>query len=196
MDELSTPDLVHKPRDGSGEYRRTIDTVHRDAEAARLHARGHTYDQIATELGYVDRGHVWKAVRRVLVDTARTEGADILRQQMTAELQEIRREAWDDVTHPQCLVDRMGRQVLGPDGEPMPDRMQKATSLQVVLKALGQLATLRGVNAPKTSVHMGHADIDALMKMANEQIAQMDRERNTDRRRANAIAVTAEPPDE
>ena len=115
---------------------------------------------------------------------------------MTAELQEVRREAWADVTNPQCLVDRMGRQVLDDDGQPMPDRLQKATSLQVVLKALGQLATLRGVNAPKTSVHMGHADIDALMKMANEQIAEMSRERATDQRRANAIAVTAEPPDE
>ena len=67
MDEPDTPGLIHKPRDGNGDFRRTIDTVHRDAEAARLHARGHTYDQIATELGYVDRAHAWKAVRQSAV---------------------------------------------------------------------------------------------------------------------------------
>jgi hypothetical protein len=199
MTETPTSRLPNIARDGNGDFRRTIDTVTRDAEACRLHARGWTYERIAEHLHYASRGDAWRAVQRTLVDTARREGADVLRQMMQSELAEVRREAWEDVTHPQCLVDRMGRQVTDENGEPIPDRQQKAASMQVVLKALGQLATLRGLNAPKqstsASVSMGVGDIESLLKMAQDELVRMEKERGADQRRASTIAATVEAPD-
>lgn len=62
----TSTDLVG--RDHRGKYIRTIDTAERDAEAARLKARGWTYRQIASHLG-VDVAAAHKMVRRVLLET-------------------------------------------------------------------------------------------------------------------------------
>jgi hypothetical protein len=67
-------------RDGRGKFERTVDGVARDAKAARLRARGKTYEQIATELGYSDRSEAWRGVKRVLdgiVTEARDEAVKI-----------------------------------------------------------------------------------------------------------------------
>ena len=159
---------------------------------------GWTYDRIAAELGYADRGAAWKAIQRVLVETARTTGTETLRQQMLAEVAELPRVAWEDVTHPQPLVDRMGRVVRDEDGEPIADLQQKAASMQVILRALERLAKLRGLDAPKRSVSasMNVADIDAVVKMAREELARIENEHGEDERRANTIAATVEPPED
>lgn len=55
-------------RDHRGKYARTIETAERDAEAARMKARGFTYRQIAAHFG-VDVAAAHKMVRRVLMET-------------------------------------------------------------------------------------------------------------------------------
>ena len=189
-----------QPRDGNQRYRRVLDTVTRDAQAARDHARGATYEELAIRFGYSSRGDAWRGVQKVLVETARREGADILRQMLQAQLTEVFRESWADVLNPQPLVDRMGRPVLDANGQPQPDRIQKAASLKNVLAALAQLRALRGLDAPKsslrTSISMGLADIDAIMRAAQDELAKMDRERQADQRAANVIEATVDPPDE
>lgn len=50
-------------RDGKGKFTRTIDSAHRDARAAELHAQNWTYQAIADELG-IDRSNAIRAVQR------------------------------------------------------------------------------------------------------------------------------------
>lgn len=50
-------------RDGKGRYTRNITTVERDAQAARLHANGLNFRQIAAELG-IGVGTAYQAVER------------------------------------------------------------------------------------------------------------------------------------
>lgn len=65
-------------RDHRGKFARTINTAERDAEAARMRARGHTYRQIAIHLG-VDVAAAHEMVKRVLAETV-AEAADDVRQ--------------------------------------------------------------------------------------------------------------------
>jgi hypothetical protein len=55
-------------RSRTARFQRSITTVERDTEAARLLEQGHSYDEIAEELGFSSRGNAWRAVQRVLRD--------------------------------------------------------------------------------------------------------------------------------
>jgi hypothetical protein len=59
-----------QPRDGNHKFEYTLSAAERDAKAAELRAQGWTYPDIAKELGYYDRSHVWRqlqlAKKRVL----------------------------------------------------------------------------------------------------------------------------------
>ena len=65
-----------KPR-AAGKFVRTVESVERDAEAARLRSRGRTYSQIAEELGFCDKGAAHHAVARVF-DGFKVEARDLL----------------------------------------------------------------------------------------------------------------------
>jgi hypothetical protein len=206
MGETATPSGGNVPaRDGNGHYRRTVETAARDGEACRLHARGLSYDAIADELGYADGGNAWRAVQRGLAATAKTHGAEVLRAMMEAELAEVRRESWIDVSNPQPLVGRDGRPVLDSNGDPIPDRVQKAASLKNVLAANKQLSTLRGLDAAKRSVStstsvtvgvdMPIADIETQMQMLSIALDRRLKERERDEQRAKTISAQLEPPD-
>lgn len=55
-------------RDRNARFQRSITTVERDTEAARLLEQGLSYDEIAEELGFASRGNAYRAVQRVLRD--------------------------------------------------------------------------------------------------------------------------------
>lgn len=67
----------NQPRTGRGKFTRSIDTAQRDADAARLRARGLTYEQIANELGYADRKNAYNAVERALRATVEEPAAEV-----------------------------------------------------------------------------------------------------------------------
>lgn len=66
------------PRDGDGKWVRSIETAERDAEAARLRARGMSYRQIGAELG-MHHSSVADAVQRALRDTVAEPAEDVRR---------------------------------------------------------------------------------------------------------------------
>lgn len=65
-------------RNGRGRYERTIDTAERDALAAKLRARGHSYHEIGLELG-VTRSNAFLACERALADVIREPAEDLLK---------------------------------------------------------------------------------------------------------------------
>ncbi|MEH0657730.1 hypothetical protein QA860_08285 [Streptomyces stelliscabiei] len=65
-------------RNGKGRYERTVETAERDALAAKMRARGHTYHEIGLELG-VTRTNAQLACQRALADVVREPAEDLLK---------------------------------------------------------------------------------------------------------------------
>ena len=59
-----------------------------------LRTQGWTYDAIATELGYANRGRVYAVVRKAL-DTHEAEGVERLRELEVARLDRLQANLWD-----------------------------------------------------------------------------------------------------
>lgn len=67
-----------QPRSGKGRFEYTLTGAERDRDAAKLREQGLTYQAIADQLGFCDKGEAHHAVRRVLTATVR-EAGDALR---------------------------------------------------------------------------------------------------------------------
>lgn len=80
MEHMNNPNSDTPPtqaRNGNnGHFERNPATAERDAEAARLRTRGHSYRQIATQLG-IDVHTAHDAVKRVLKETVQEAGDDL-----------------------------------------------------------------------------------------------------------------------
>ena len=198
MTEPSTHSRVNPTRNGNGSYRRDLEHVERDAEACRLASMGWSYSKIAAELGYADKGAAYRGVQKVLVETARTQGTETLRQQQLAEMTELRRRMWEAVDSPPPAVDRLGRIVKDDDGNPVPDIQAQAAAAAVILRAAERISRLRGLDAARktAALNMNVADVGALLKMAEDEVERMGKERAEDSRQARLIAATVEPPGE
>ena len=72
--ESQPNDVSSRTRDGKGRYDRSIDTVERDAEAARLKAKSWSYQQIADHLG-ITKSSAFEAVQRAYAEVI-TEPAE------------------------------------------------------------------------------------------------------------------------
>ena len=101
-------------------FAQQLSTRTREAEALELRSQGKTYDQIAHELGFSNRGAAHKAVQRALLATIR-QPAEALRTLQIERLEEAFSVLWPmatDPAHPQHLravdstlsvMDRMNR---------------------------------------------------------------------------------------
>ncbi len=169
---MSTTGHANRTRDGKGRFRRGLANAERDGRAARLASQGWTYEAIAGELGYSDKGAAWRAVQNVLVETARAQGTEELRVQQLAELAELRRVMWRTVEDPPPLVDRMGRIVVDDDGVQVPDEQARAAAAMVVIRAGERAARLRGLDAPRRSVtaNLSLADLEAHLRVLRAEL--------------------------
>lgn len=67
----SPHDPTGRIRGGNGRFHRDPATITRDAQAATLRSQGHTYQQIADELGFGHKSDALTAVNRCINDIAR-----------------------------------------------------------------------------------------------------------------------------
>lgn len=148
MDEQ--PERIGITRDGKGKFTRTPQSARRDAAAADLKANGRTYQQIADELGYADRGEAWRGVKRALVDIVR-EPAERLIQTEAAELDTLYVEAIEILGRNHITVsngriitmaDETGREI------PLPDDGPKLVALNTAVKIRESYRKLYGLDAP------------------------------------------------
>ncbi|WP_225840304.1 hypothetical protein [Streptomyces sp. NK08204] len=138
---------AHNPygRDHKGQYTRTIEHAQRDAHAAELRAQGHTYQQIADELGIEKSGAI-RAVRRAIRDACAGPGKQLV------DLEVQRLEAmYDQVLdilerdHP---VVSHGRIVKDDAGMPLVDDEMKLKAIDRALRTRESFRKLLGLDAP------------------------------------------------
>lgn len=141
-------------RGGNGRFLRTTGSAQRDADAARLRDTGASFQAIAQELGYADKGEAWRGVQRALVAIVK-EPAEQLRAAEAAKLDELYVDALE-VLEREHLVVSHGDVVTGPDGRPLLDDGPKLAAIAQLLKVRESYRKLFGLDAAtKTEVTGG-----------------------------------------
>jgi len=145
MSAMPAGDPRRPSRNGKGRFTRDLAHAERDGRACLLISQGHTYEEVARELGYTDKGACWRAVQATLAETAAASGAAVLREQQLRELAELRRKMWQIIENSPPLVDRLGRPVTdGEDGDPVPDAHAQVEAAAAIIRANDRIAKLRG----------------------------------------------------
>lgn len=181
---MATSDQSHngaRSRDGKGRYVRGATTAQRDAEAVRLRADGHTYEQIAQQLGYSDRSRARRAIEAALTASLR-EPADELRQMELIRLDSLWLEAVK-VLHATHVTVSNGRVVMVErDGEPepVPDDAPVLQAIDRLLKIMERRSKLLGLDAPAKVEVMSLDRVDA-------EIERLERELGTQGSQPEAV---------
>lgn len=167
-------------RGRGGRFERTVDTAKRDAEAARLKAKGLSYSQIAEVMEYANSGGAYKAVARALAAVP-TESVNELRTVAVERLDEALRQVFGVISRRHVLVQH-GKVVLDPrTGEVMRDDAPLLAAVGLLLKIEERRSRLLGLDAP-ARVDMAVSDetnrtIEAILtEMRAEVEAEVRRE--------------------
>lgn len=186
--------MAGQSRDGKGKYIRTLPMAERDAEAARLRARGLSYQQIADRLGYTDKSNARRAIDTILRETVEEPAAQVRK----LELQRLD-ELWQralkvletdhlTVSHGKVIrrfvgyeMDDDGIERLDLDGKPIPiyvDVLDDGPKLQAIdrlLRIQERRAKLLGLDTPvraDVTVHQVDPTDIALAEMLREAEAK------------------------
>ncbi len=179
LDRLVTRKPTKPPVRARGKFIRTVETAKRDAEAARLRSRGHTYPQIAEALGYSDRGAAHHAVKRILDGIVVEAREDLIKLQLD-ELDMMTR-AVIDVLEARHYTVSDGRIVyLGdkddPDRRELLDDAPVLQAVAALLKIAERRARLLGLDAPKrVEVSDTTPDLDAAVRDLAAELAAAGR---------------------
>lgn len=146
-------------------------TAVRDAEALALRARGWTFDQIATEMGYSDRSAARKAVDRALAGAVR-ETAEEAKTLLLADLNAAKQAVWV-VLEANHLVISEGRIVKLGD-EPLPDDEPVLKAVDRLVKIDQELAKIYGAYAPAKHEVRTIDAIDARLLELADSVAALD----------------------
>lgn len=151
-----TPPYWERPRDGNGNFQRSIETVKRDAAAAQYLADhpGTTFRQLAERFGYYDRAQAWRGVQAAKRDVA-LPAVTKLRQIESEELDSLYVLAMEIIERNHVMVSH-GRIVYGDDGQPLSDDGPRMQAIQTALRIRESYRKLNGVDQPaKTEVSGG-----------------------------------------
>jgi hypothetical protein len=125
-------------------------TKRRDAEAAKLRVRGHTYQAIADQLGFASPGAAHDAVSRSLAESVRLP-FEQQRELALNQLDQLACKAWEVVQARHCVVS--AGKVMAEGGTPLPDPRPVLEALSVLVRIEERKARLLGLDAPrKTAV--------------------------------------------
>lgn len=141
----------HSPH--TGRFERTIENAQRDAAAAQLRAEGHTYQQIADQLGWNDKSDARKAVRRALREIVQGPAEKLLALHM--ERLETLYELALDIAERQHVVVSHGKIIRGDDGQPLIDSGPELAALREARSTLESFWTLTGIKKPAKVEHSG-----------------------------------------
>lgn len=133
-----------QPRDGNGQFLWDNTAVQRDADASRLKSEGRTYQQIADQLGYADRGCAWRGVQRARKAILR-EPAEHLIQVESARLDELYVAALDVLERDHVTVSH-GQVVCGDDGAPLLDDGPKLAAIRELRQIRESFRKLHGLD--------------------------------------------------
>ncbi len=140
-------------RGADGKYTRSPDTAERDAEAARLRARGWSYRRIASELK-ISPASAYEAVQRTLKAIVEEPAAEV--RQLELDRLDAMYDAAIKVLEAEHVTVSQGKVVML-DGEPLKDDAPVLRAIETLLKIQQRRAALLGLDA-KTQHDMGIAE--------------------------------------
>lgn len=130
-----------------GQYRKSLESYERDAEACKLYVAGKTYQQISDTLGYGSKGHAHTAVRRVLLETIK-EPAEEVRALLRARNEEIYVLA-REVALRDHYAHSNGKIIYDQNFKPVFDDMPKLSAMDRMHRSSVEIAKLTGVYSPQ-----------------------------------------------
>ncbi|TXJ78619.1 helix-turn-helix domain-containing protein [Streptomyces lavendulae] len=134
-----------RARNGKGQFSRTVEGAARDAEAARLHAQGWTYQAIARELG-IDKSSAIRAVQRAVREVVQGPAEEVLRLH-TSRLEYAYAKAVEIAEADHIMVSH-GKIVCDADGIPLRDHAPVLAALREARQTLESFRTMMGLNQP------------------------------------------------
>jgi hypothetical protein len=148
-------DYLERPRNGNGQFARSMDSVRRDAAAAEYLADnpGTTYQQIADRFGYYDRSQAWRGIQSAKRDVA-LPAVTKLRQTESEQLDALYVMAMEIIERNHVVVSH-GRIVYGDDGQPLQDDGPRLQAIQTALRIRDQYQNLHGLKQPAKVEHSG-----------------------------------------
>lgn len=156
-----------RPHDGKGRFTRTLSTAQREAEAARLRSRGWSYQRIADEVGYSNKGDAHHAVQKVLRDTVQEPGDELRALELTR--LDTLYVAATEVLEREHITVSNGRVVSASNGAPLVDDAPVLQAIDRLLKIQERRSKLLGLDAPvKRDVSLTDERVAAIEALAEE----------------------------
>lgn len=164
----------HQVHDGRGRFTATLDAAEKAALAARLRSRGKSYQEIADEVGFTNRGTAYAAVQKVLKDTVTEAGEEV----KALELERLDKmwQAALQVMEGQHWTVSQGK-VVSLLGEPLPDGGPVLAAIDRLLRIQERRAKLLGLDtATRVSIDAENlgAEIGALLDRFTAKPAAAD----------------------
>jgi len=147
----------HKGRDGGGRFTKSLEGAERDAYAARLHAAGHSYNEIAAELG-IHKSQAIRAVQRAVRAVVKDAGEEVV--QLHIDRLEYLYGKAVEIAEADHVVVSHGKVVTMRDPEtgeekPLRDTGPTLAALREARASLESFRRLVGMDKPATVEHSG-----------------------------------------
>lgn len=174
-------------RNSRGAFVRTPETARRDAEAAELRAQAYTYQQIADQLGFADKGEAHHAVQRALQAIVK-EPAEKLRALELSRLDAMYEAAMRVLERRHVTV--FNGKIMYIGEEPLIDDAPVLQAIDRLLKVQERRARLLGLDAPKQLDVALEQRIDLDAQLVTDALtAALDAVDLTDEQRTAALAA-------
>lgn len=167
---MPNPDGTHhNPGDNlrsrsDGLFQRNPASAERDAKAARLRSAGHTFQEIADQLGFSDKSTARQSVYRAIADVIKEPAEEVLKVELDRLDQQLTRlndleTAARQVLEARHITVNNGRVILHPDtGDPMEDDAPVLAAIDRLVK----IELARNTNAERRAKLTG---LDAAVKV-------------------------------
>ena len=175
-------------RSKAGKFISTVEGAQRDANAARLRARGMSLREIAAKLGYHDEAGASRGIQRAL-DAVPVAAVAELRKLEVEKLDALERTTWSVMLKRHYVVAASGKVATDPEtGEPLTDDGPVLAATDRLLKIAERRARLLGLDSPTKVDVRATNDLDAEIESLLAQLAE--------RRAIEPGDVTGRSPDE
>lgn len=136
-----------QPRDGNHKFEYTLSAAERDAKAAELRAQGKSYRDIAEELGYYDRSHVWRQLQMAKKRVLKEPVENLISVEMQ-QLDALYVAALEILEREHVTVNQ-GHVVKGDDGQPILDDGPRLAAIREMRMLRESFRKLYGLDAEK-----------------------------------------------
>jgi hypothetical protein len=135
----------HKGRNGSGQFTKSLEGAQRDAHAARLHADGASYNEIAAELG-IHKSQAIRAVQRAVRAVVKGPAEDVLK--LHTDRLEYAFTKMVEIMEADHVVVSHGKIITDEQGNPLRDHGPVIAATREARQLLDSFRVMMGYNQP------------------------------------------------